>query len=765
MLVMARTRTPAGAHAPQTRNSPSAAALWVTMRRHLLPLLTIVLPLAIALPASPASAAYKGKNGELAWESFASTDNGGGPPGPQASDTVETRARTLAVCDGASGPLPCEFGAPSYSPDGQSVVFSRLVPTNAANDQGDQGQLEIVNSDGSGRQILPRQTADDEHPSFLPSGDAIVFDGRTSENATPNLYTVATDGGGLFQLTSNGGSEPAPCPNGTIAFVRSGNIYLLHPSSGAVRQLTRLGGGSPSCAPGSHQIAFVRGGTLYTIGSGGRHLHRVTKTPAYAPTYSPDGTEIAFLTSYNVLTQNGTQVALVLVNLKGRLVERKLVVANTSFSGDSGVQDNGSAAGVGWQPAIAPSLPVTRVQGSPLSSTQLSDIDAVAISPDDRLLAGVEEDGQVALFSIRYTGGVVTRFKLLPPSEAPPSRPLAVSVAFSPVADLLAVGFRGGQIAEWSVDGSTGAITPVPGSPFAVGNGRDPSALAFSPDGTRLAVGTTGGGVSVFSVDQATGALTPVPGSPFAAAASGAASSIAFNTGATQLAAAWPGALWVFSVDPSTESLTPGAGSPFGNQTNWSTAAFTPDGQLLGASADGAGVLAIDPPSSPAALPGSPFLPIDDLGFTPTAKAFSPNGQLLAATIGHAGTGSSGVALASIAPAAVEPSGTAFSSGTNTISESIAFSPDGQLLATGNVDGSVSLFTVGGASIACHVPNVRGRSLRAATRQLRNSRCSRGRVRTAPGAAPPLVVGSQTPGAGKLEPHGERVGLRLIHRL
>ncbi len=733
------------------------------MPRRLTALLAILVPLAVAVQAAPASATYKGKNGELALESFAGTDNGGGPPGPQETDTIETRARTLAVCDGSSGPLPCEFGAPSYSPDGQSVVFSRLVPTNALNDQGDQGQLEIVNSDGSDPQILPRQTADDEHPAFLPSGNAIVFDGRTTETAAPNLYTVATDGGGLFQLTSTGGSEPAPCANGTIAFVRNDNIYLLHPGGGAVRQLTRRGGGSPTCAPGSHQIAFVRGVTLYTIGSSGRHLHRVTKTSAYAPAYAPDGTELAFLTSYNALTQNGSQAALEVVNLKGRRVEPKLVVANTSFSGDSGVQDTGYASGIGWQPAIAPNLPVTRVKGSPLSSAQLSDIDAVAISPDDRLLAGVEDDGQVALFSIRYTGGVVTRFKLLPPSEAPPSRPLAVSVAFSPVADLLAVGFRGGQIAEWSVDGSTGTITPVPGSPFAVGNGRDPSALAFSPDGTRLAAGTAGGGVSVFSVDQATGALTTVPGSPFAAAASGAASSIAFNPDGSELAAAWPGALWLFSVDPATGSLSPTIGSPIGG-IDLATAAFTPGGHLLGASADGGAVVSVNPSSSRAPIAGSPFLPLDDLGFTPTSKAFSPNGQLLAAAIGHGGAGSSGVGLASIAPAAVEPSGTAFSSGTNTISESIAFSPDGQLLATGNVDGSVSLFTLGGASIACHVPNVRGRSLRAATRRLRSSRCSRGRVTTAPGATPPLVVGTQTPGAGKLEPHGERVALRLIHR-
>ena len=733
------------------------------MRRRLIALLVILVPLAVAVQAAPASATYKGKNGELAWESFAGTDNGGGPPGPQETDTVETRARTLAVCDGTSGSLPCEFGAPSYSPDGQSVVFSRLVPTNALNDEGDQGQLEIVGSDGSDPSILPRQTADDEHSAFLPSGNSIVFDGRSAETATPNLYTVATDGGGLFQLTSNGGSDPAPCANGTIAFVRNGNIYLLHPSSGDVRQLTRRGGNSPSCAPNSHQIAFVRGVTLYTIGSSGRHLHRVTKTSAYAPAYSPDGTELAFLTSYNVLTENGSQAALKVVNLNGRLAEPKLVVANTSFSGDSGVQDTGYASGVGWQPAIAANLPVTRVKGSPLSSTQLSDIDAVAISPDDRLLAGVEDDGQVALFSIRYTGGVVTRFKLLPPSEAPPSRPLAVSVAFSPVVDLLAVGFRGGQIAEWSVDGSTGTITPVPGSPFAVGNGRDPGALAFSPNGGLLAAATTDGGVAVFSVDWATGALMPAPGSPYATVAGAPASSLAFNAGATELAAVWPNGLWLFSVDASTAALSPVTGSPVGD-LGLSTAAFTPGGRLLGATANGSAVLTVNPPSSPTPIAGSPFLPLDDLGFTPTAKAFSPSGQLLAAAIGHAGADSSGAGLVSIDPAAVEPSGTAFSSGTNAISNSIAFSPDGQLLATGNLGGTVSLFTVGGASVACLVPNVVGRSLKTATRRLQSSRCSRGKVRTARGARPPLVVGAQTPVAGKLEPHGERVGLRLIHR-
>ncbi len=551
------------------------------MRRRLIALLATLVPLAVAFQAAPASATYKGKNGELAWESFSSTDNGGGPPGPQETDTVETRARTLAVCDGTSGPLPCEFGAPSYSPDGQAAVFSRLVPTNALNDEGDQGQLEIVGSDGSDPSILPRQTADDEHPAFLPSGgNAIVFDGRSTETATPNLYTVATDGGGLFQLTSNGGSEPAPCGNGTIAFVRNGNIYLLHPSSGAVRRLTRRGGSSPSCAPNSHQIAFVRGVTLYTIGSSGRHVHRVTKTSAYAPAYSPDGTELAFLTSYNVLTQNGTQSALEVVNLQGRRRSRSSS-SLTRCSAGLGVQDTGYASGVGWQPATASKLPLTRANGSPVSTGNASSVDAVAISPDDRLLAGLAADGAVSLFSIRYSGGAVTRFKLLP--SALPSSPAADSVAFDPAGDLLAIGLQGGQISEYTVDSSTGALTPAPGSPFATGDGRAVTALAFSPNGSLLAAATTDGGVAVFSVDEATHALTPAPGSPFPTVAGAPASSLAFNADASKLAAVWPNGLWLFSVEASTGALSAVTGSPFGD-LDLSTVAFTQGGQLLGAS-------------------------------------------------------------------------------------------------------------------------------------------------------------------------------------
>jgi 6-phosphogluconolactonase len=61
--------------------------------------------------------------------------------------------------------------------------------------------------------------------------------------------------------------------------------------------------------------------------------------------------------------------------------------------------------------------------------------------------------------------------------------------------------------------GPNGALTPVPGSPFAAGS--LPEALAVDPRGRFLFV-ATGGAISAFSIGP-DGALGPVPGSPFPA--------------------------------------------------------------------------------------------------------------------------------------------------------------------------------------------------------------------------------------------------------
>jgi hypothetical protein len=190
MLVMVRTLTPAGTHAPQTRNSPSAAALWVTMRRRLLPLLTIVLPLAIALPASPASAAYKGKNGELAWESFASTDYGGGPPGPRRatpsrlargrSPCAKVRARPSPV---SSAPRATPRTARASSSAGWCRPTRGRLPQLRAGQPPDRIRAKrTLDTIGSGGRHLHRVTRTPAYaPTYSPDGTEIAF--LTSYNA------------------------------------------------------------------------------------------------------------------------------------------------------------------------------------------------------------------------------------------------------------------------------------------------------------------------------------------------------------------------------------------------------------------------------------------------------------------------------------------------------------------------------------------------------------------------------------------------------
>ena len=66
------------------------------------------------------------------------------------------------------------------------------------------------------------------------------------------------------------------------------------------------------------------------------------------------------------------------------------------------------------------------------------------------------------------------------------------------------------DISGYTVDGTTGVLTPIAGSPFAAG--MDPQSLAFSPSGDYLYVANRGSdNVSAYAVDAASGALTPLP--------------------------------------------------------------------------------------------------------------------------------------------------------------------------------------------------------------------------------------------------------------
>ncbi|HME03488.1 MAG TPA: beta-propeller fold lactonase family protein, partial [Solirubrobacteraceae bacterium] len=156
--------------------------------------------------------------------------------------------------------------------------------------------------------------------------------------------------------------------------------------------------------------------------------------------------------------------------------------------------------------------------------------------------------------------------------------PEPTSIAFSPSGGLLATANNGADnVSVFSINQTTGGLTPVSGSPFAAGLAT--SSLAFDPGGDLLAVSNAGNkNVQVFSVNEASGALSQVSGSPFAT--QGDPESVAFSPSGGLLGIANHGSnnVSVFSVNQTTGALMQVSGSPFatGSLTLPTAVAFSP---------------------------------------------------------------------------------------------------------------------------------------------------------------------------------------------
>lgn len=675
----------------------------------------VVLTVALVGPlwsAGTATASYPGANGLIAWQD----DESG--PASQESTAVRTMAATIATCNNSSGALGCVFGRPGYSPDGLTVVVSRLVPIGASVDAGSQGTLMLVGSDGSAPRTLTRQTADDEQPAFLASGDEIVFAGRASAAGQQNLYSVRTDGTGLSQLTFAGGSWPAPCPNGTIAYERQGAIYLLSRGRQTERRIVR-GGSEPDCSPDGGSIAFMAaaGGGLSTIRTDGTHLRQLPSLPGGdSPAYSPDGQLIAYRSWYDDPSADGSAIELDVVDLAGNMLGRLPIGGESGGSiGSDGTQT--LAGGPSWQPVSLTPPPkgaLTRVPGSPFGTGRrafplalafspsgrllvtgnemqlpgrsylegsLSEfsvsrsgvlhgigrdplrihsgvVDSVAFSPDGRLLAAAAGRGGVSMFSVRSSGQLVQ----VPGSPfRTPTKALAGQLAFSPSGKLLAVSGGLGTVLVFRVS-NAGFLRAIARSPFKTGSASNTSALGFDPSGRLLATETYAGRLSVLSVNRVTGALSIAPGSPVPGTLySGSGASVAFDPSGKWLVVSG-GAVTEFAVDPATGTLSKVPGSPFGPGLSYAAVAFSPRGGLLAGAND------------------------DSFGGLHGVTMFTQS--------------STGALTAVTAPPWV--GAPIFAGYTATVTcpcygsaaSAVAFSPSGRLVALANMDGRVTTFAV-----------------------------------------------------------------------
>jgi 6-phosphogluconolactonase (cycloisomerase 2 family) len=192
-----------------------------------------------------------------------------------------------------------------------------------------------------------------------------------------------------------------------------------------------------------------------------------------------------------------------------------------------------------------------------------------------------------------------------------------------------------GAVSQYQISRSSGAISTVsvvttsnttaPTAPVAAG--LNPVALAADPAGKFLfAANQASNNISAYSIDGSTGALTAISGSPFATAAS--PGGLAAQSGLLFVTHRGSGQISVFKYDASSGVLSAVSGSPFAAGTDLRGVAVDPSGKFLYAADQAANAVvafSIQSSGQISAIPGSPFT----AGTTPVSVKVHPSGKFL----------------------------------------------------------------------------------------------------------------------------------------
>lgn len=199
-----------------------------------------------------------------------------------------------------------------------------------------------------------------------------------------------------------------------------------------------------------------------------------------------------------------------------------------------------------------------------------------------------------------------------------PATPLATGELSTDPAGkyLYATDLFGSQVFVFQINGSTGALTSVLGSPFT--SGFYPQKGLANPATKFLEVSDIGpglGGISTYTIDPATGALTPGAGGALTWVSSAGANDIAMDSAGKYLYVAQgtlsSGGVDVLSLDPSTGFPTVVSGSPFLTGMSPARIILHPSGKFLYTANDGDGTISAFSTNSSTGMltpvPGSPF--------------------------------------------------------------------------------------------------------------------------------------------------------------
>jgi TolB protein len=224
--------------------------------------------------------------------------------------------------------------SPSFSPDGQEMVFISVVAGKE--------QLFRMHLDGTHVIQLTRDDADHEDPAWSPDGKRIAF--VLMRDGIEQVHLMNADGTGVEPLTPSGvktihpnwnpdGRSLAYCTDDDLKPPKK-NPAQIYSIDIATRKITQLIEGGvntyPAWSPDGKRIAFRRmvgetNSEVFLANADGNDAQNLTNDPAFDgwPAWSPDGSKIAFASnrrgSYEIYIMNpdGTGVRKV-ANNEGR---------------------------------------------------------------------------------------------------------------------------------------------------------------------------------------------------------------------------------------------------------------------------------------------------------------------------------------------------------------------------------------------------------------------------------------------------------------
>jgi 6-phosphogluconolactonase (cycloisomerase 2 family) len=243
----------------------------------------------------------------------------------------------------------------------------------------------------------------------------------------------------------------------------------------------------------------------------------------------------------------------------------------------------------------------------------------------------------VSVYNVNTTTGILTAVPGVSFSVAPGIQPQrATVVTVNPTRQFVYMANAGsGNISGFFLNLPTGFLTPVPGSPFAIGT--TPRLVVADSAGKFVYVSNEGAAsISAFGVDQITGALlVTVAGAPFSAGTTPQPVTLHPSKPFAYVANAGSANLSAYSVNPSTGVFTPIANPAtpgidfFSAGTTPQQVTIDPSGKFTLVANSGSGnvsVYVIDQTTGELAqVAGSPFA----AGTSPQRVTVDPTGKFV----------------------------------------------------------------------------------------------------------------------------------------